>query len=546
MKSAARRPWTVAAVFLPLVAFAWVYPGHYSTGELAVSVHDAVADGAVPNATVALTCDEGNRVSRTTNAAGTADFRGLHSGDRCLVTISQPHYVTAHYCADERSSCSDRVEIPPAPKFERITVRLERAGMVSGTVRDSGGMPVKNAILMLLGARFGDLSDVVPVMGTVSAKTGHFEIQSVPPGRYYLGVHAPKEHRVENGRELMPSVVYFPGTERSEDASPVEVSAQKNNVLKDLTLPLKAGVSVTGSIAAKFSAGQVRLYSDVHNNPRWLYPLSTLSSPSRQFTFTAVPPGRYRVYADLSPGASAASRDWCDFEVGVTPVTLPILTPTLPAYVSGVIRYAGSLAPGGASKVPALTVSLEPERTGFGDYASSEADNDAFSFPEVSPGEYQVVIGGLPKTWYVQQIRYNGDPVHKVLTIQHARRGRLEVSVAPGGGAIDANVAQGGDRQVVIVVLMDENGGALVTVKATERGEAHFNNLAPGNYRLTTFSSPEFRAYLLPQSRRTLLSRSVSVHLGPSSEVRMELTMLGVDPELAAASPTATTCCRER
>jgi hypothetical protein len=136
----------------------------------------------------------------------------------------------------------------PAPVVDLIKTpcsnvdfALESDGRVNGKIVDAEGKPAINVAVSLVPVELMPANETVPTnrdlhsVGTQTDEQGRYEIRSVPPGRYVLGVNL-GPGSPEPGWNAFPRT-FYPGTPDRSQATILEVSEADQKVDQDFRLP---------------------------------------------------------------------------------------------------------------------------------------------------------------------------------------------------------------------------------------------------------------------------------------------------------------------
>lgn len=159
------------------------------------------------------------------------------------------------------NGATDPIRLASVHACERADFNIHFDGRVGGTVRDANGVAVVGANIVLALAEMADVAAGVRYnRAAVTDKDGAFELRTVPPGRYVVGVNIDPhfENMVilpgKEGRWIWPRV-FHPGSYEAKDATLIELGAGEKRALPPLRLPENlAARAVTG--VARWPDGQ--------------------------------------------------------------------------------------------------------------------------------------------------------------------------------------------------------------------------------------------------------------------------------------------------
>ena len=162
---------------------------------------------------------------------------------------------------------------------------LGQRGVVTGILRTSTGLPLEEIRIAVTPV---DQSISPGAFEALTDSTGHYRLERIPPGRYYILVGM-------NGRRF-----YFPGVTDQRNATAVEVNAGGTLEVPDTVVP---GGPVTGRIVASGMGRRVEnlvlccdYFKQIQFSQRGLKqgsPLLPTISEDGSFVFPFVPTGNY-------------------------------------------------------------------------------------------------------------------------------------------------------------------------------------------------------------------------------------------------------------
>jgi hypothetical protein len=195
----------------------------------------------------------------------------------------------------------------------QIATPSQTGGTLSGTLRTADGAPLADIRVTTVAVDAGALS--VSELRTTLTRTdssGHFLLQGVPPGRYYIAAG------------LISYPIYYPGSASLKDAREIDVQAGavieninfsvdhprgfrvSGRLVDDSGVPVK---SVVSSVSLNFPELLGRLSKPVGNTPRvtlladpWSTPYTAAVDNNGVFELDGTPPGNYRLWVNGAAG----------------------------------------------------------------------------------------------------------------------------------------------------------------------------------------------------------------------------------------------------
>jgi hypothetical protein len=327
---------------------------------------------------------------------------------------------------------------------------------VSGRVTDSSGAPVEGARvrpgrLWYRQERPVFVDQPVPSGWAVTDASGHYRLESVPPGEVYILVSVPRADPGDGTRFRLGGA-FHPGVAMLDEATPIRVNPGAHHPGVDVVVPRVELHQVVVELGAAASASDVRVVlvassGDVVRNLPWV-PDGTPPT-----TGPRLPPGRYLVWA-RARAADRSRAAWLGVDLqGDVQLRLE-LVPTgrihgrvivergasrdvtvAPHRVKNLSQSAGSFlgggAPPGATQVVADLLldgravdPLAPDRTDVG-------PDGRFALEELF-GPRRLRVLGLPEGW-------------QVIAVRQGRSDRTEsrIDVAPGQTVSDVEIVVG-------------------------------------------------------------------------------------------------------
>jgi hypothetical protein len=150
---------------------------------------------------------------------------------------------------------TDPIRLASLHACERADFNVHLDGRLSGSVQDANGAPVVGANIVLAVA---DLADVAAGVrynrSAVTDKDGAFELRTLPPGQYVLGLNIDPhfENMVilpgKDGRWIWPRV-FYPGSADVKRATRIDLGAGEKRTLARFRLPEELVVRPVAGIA---------------------------------------------------------------------------------------------------------------------------------------------------------------------------------------------------------------------------------------------------------------------------------------------------------
>jgi len=395
-------------------------------------------------------------VSTISDDQGRFVFSGLPAG-RYTVVARKPAYLPAFHGATEPGKTGTPVLLTTGAKAS-IRLALHRGAVLSGTVRDAAGHPLREVpvrvistssvtalssdalltddrgawrafglaageyVVVVVPRLTGSAGDLFELGRTeIDARLRALEQRHGGPAALAAAPPASVAAAQPSARPAPKSIapVYYPGTPVASGASRIRVAAGEERGGVDIALVPVSVVTVSGSIQQNGSIEMTRIRPTITlvGAP----PLQLVSSPSLvgpapdgTFSFTGVTPGRYNLVVRTGQGAGMSLPDGrgftsnnpgvpslyasADFDVDGRDVSgLTFALQPLPA-LSGQLEFSGSAQPPEPATVRvAVQGPPRPGGAAFFNYTGPPLSSGHTGV--VSPGNTFEIPGILPGTF---------------------------------------------------------------------------------------------------------------------------------------------------
>lgn len=406
---------------------------------------------------------------------------GLPSRGAYTVRVQAAGYYPASFGQLNPSGPSGVLRVEAGQPPYEITIRMWRAAVITGTLRDAFGDPaprVRVEARSVQGLRRGDPA-------AASAETddqGRFRLPGLLPSRYVVAVA-----RTSRSADPALPVVLCPGTSVAADATIVALQSGDVQDGADCWLPLDRGFAVDGQVREAGDPVPKVTATLVQDSPGGIIVASTQTDAQGAFRFAGVPMGNYfidvvRNAAPPRPGEPGAASGRASVSVsgGVSDVLVAIVPGGV---VRGQVRFAGDRLKPDSALVGRMRIVLYPlgER---GRPVTLVVDRDGTVEAQSLPiGDYIVSVASAPPAWSLLSV--SGDiPArddvivgvesgrsHTIVVTMTGQAGRVSGFVSPAPGIADPAqvvllpqnwrdwVARGRLSLVMRVVVAEANGG---------------------------------------------------------------------------------------
>lgn len=353
--------------------------------------------------------------------------------------------------------------------------------------------------------------------------------------------------------------IYHPGSPQVAMASTVTLGPSEEKAGIDVALQVVPLATISGTLSGVMPLPRgVRVYLTEEGPIQGLGTKSARTAPDGRFTFAAVPPGQYRLSAQVtvresaearagelvdSPPAVARESYWARQDIAVDGASMPNVALSLQPAMSA----SGSVQFDGAAPRPELTrirISFLPI-----DLSSSEAEMELgsasgrvgedgrFTASGLAPGRYRVAASGAGSSWRLRSVALGGrEALDEPLEVEAGQDlGNIAITFADRMASLSGTVLQsdGTPAAGVTVILFPEDrrywmprARRIQAARPTTDGAFRLADLPAGDYRLATVVDPEPDIWFDPDYLGQLLPASIPVRLG-EGEARVQDVRVG-------------------
>jgi len=479
-----------------------------------------------------------------------------------------------------------------------IVMRMLTVASVSGRIRDNAGQPATAVTVQLFRFSYDETGQrkVQRVTSTRTDDRGEYRMYYLTPGSYYVSAgNQPGENQQLGvsgiaGLEALMfgagystanriaqnyTTTYYPGVADENSARPIDVQPGADLRGIDLLVSPQQSYRVRGRVVDS-RTGQPPPTASVSINVQTPDPSSILlggflgaASNYRpadgSFEFQNVSAGTYTVSAsipnppqqrpvdfnNLSPAerqAYSQSLQAAELARPKASVTAKVvngdvdgvlLTLGVSGSLTGRIRVESAAgAPAGLGFVRVqLRGGPGPANdilSGGGPQSRPVTAEGTFRIDNVWPGEYRLLVGGLPQGFYVKEARLGEtDVLNGPLGFTGADLRALDLLISSNVGTLDgATVDAAGQpmpgAQVVLIPTNRERAELFRPVVADLNGRFSISNIAPGEYTLAAWEALEPNAFFDPNAIRQAESAGKAVRIGEGSSQNVSVSGIPV------------------
>jgi hypothetical protein len=513
-------------------------PRPAATYRIAGKVVDAHSGAPLGRASVRIADVKERSEARTLTAddEGNFLFDGLAQGKYSLTAVRRG-YIEQSY--EEHDQYSTAIAVGPGLSSEGLIFKLNAEGIISGTVTDEAGEPVRSAQVRL----FQD-EDANGIRATRQRETvntddrGMYELSNLHPGAYFLVVTAHpwysqrlRQFEPLNGSQGQDTTqsqsldvayptTYYPGVTDQDAATPIPIKGGDR---------LEADISLTAQPAMRLRLNTPQ--GDL--NPGVTVALNQtvfgqVESPPARVVFNSngpievegVLPGHYDVTVShfvAGQGEGATKHFSADVTSGMTELTEDAGLDAIP--VTGkVVAMDG--------KLPAMSgISLRAASSRRPQYAPL---NEAGEFTlEVSPGTYEV-LGNINGMHLISLNAAGAQLEGRMLTVKTGDVPKLEIVAGTGHGEVEGTALLAGKPIGGVMVLLapeDPKNNHILFRRDQSDSDGTFDlaDVFPGRYRLLAIQNGWDLEWASPAVLQAFLARSVPLVVKSGDHLRQTI-----------------------
>jgi protocatechuate 3,4-dioxygenase beta subunit len=481
--------------------------------------------------------ERGQPKNATSDASGHFQLKNVEPG-RYHLYAARNGYARQEYGQRASHGSGTILTLTAGQHLKDISFRLTPAAVIAGHVYDEDGEPVAEAEVQAL--RFQYEKGQRKLTTSRTARTddlGEYRLYGLEPGQYYVSASYNPHRFGSEGPEAGYAPVYYPGIADPNRASALDLHPGDELPGTDFTLVLVKTFNVKG-----------RVYDAVNSRPgihttilleprnaevrRWtMTSQSFVQDPQGAFELRGVVPGSYYLLALSTEGdkqyTAREAVEVSDSDVeGVSLVIGPGID------LKGRIRVEGNAA----LDPSVLNIWLQPreQMMYFGGSRPSIKSDGAFTISNVSDGDYQFEMWGLPEDFYLKALRVgSSDVLASDLSVSCKQPpGTLEVVLSPNGGRVDGRVLKE-DKPFsgATVVLVPEEGRRkeerlYESTSTDQEGQFSIRGITPGEYTLFAWETIEEGAYQDPEFLRPYKDRGKPIRVVEGSKLNSQLDLI--------------------
>jgi hypothetical protein len=433
--------------------------------------------------------------SLVTSENGHFEFNLLGAGKYSLQGARRG-FIAASY--DQHEQYSTAIVTGTGVDTENLTLRLNPGAVLSGTVLDESGEPVRQATVSLYREDHSvGVSRVVQSNGAMTDDRGAYEFAHLSPGNYFVSaiakpwyaVHPPSlgtqgasdSPTVDRNLDVAYPTTYYPDATDADEAVPIPLKGGDRLQIELRLSPVPAlhlRFHVSDDGQHGFSAPMLQRRAFDSEQPA---PNDGMQRISRGvYELTGVPAGRYSIRSAGANGQQVQGEvdlvnDGQELDTGIG------------EQVSSV--KASVQVPGQKDTPSQLALGLSDSQRRVVAYQNLDPKGEA-QFENVTPGKYTIVVfgQGSGKAYAVARISSQGsDVMGNSLNLPAGTALEISVSLVTGSVSVEGFARQAGKgtagAMIVLVPQDPENHRELFRRDQSDLdGSFNLPNVVPGTY----------------------------------------------------------------
>lgn len=477
---------------LPLLAFQAAPASDSTQGVIEGRVVQSKTGEPIKKALVVIQRRQDEGIGAVSDAEGRFRFERLESGPYTISVDLSGFFI-------DPQSERQVIDVIPRSSGSEVTLKMLRAGAISGRVTDVDGDPVIGANIQA-SAVIGKAKNV---FGALTDDRGEYRIYNIPPGKYRIAASwqarpQSRQVKMQGPKGGSWAVTWYPAALDRKLAQTLELADASDVHGIDIQLQRATGVTIRGTVVAGAGAppGAISFVT--------LSPIPSagaapghdqlIQNPGGAFEIGDILPGTYVLSATAPLGQKPYSASRI-IQIGNTDIDGVQLLLGPPQTLTGVV-----VPPEGRKLPPgliALFANRDGRRNGGGGASQLSADG-SFQIANVAPGDYDVIVAntGPGDDLYVSAIEAGDtDALSAGVHVGGQPVEPLRIRLKANGGTVQANVVNkdGKPQPDMNVNLLPDsprrNEMALYgQCKTDSTGTCQIMGVTPGSYHVFAFA----------------------------------------------------------
>jgi hypothetical protein len=168
--------------------------------------------------------------------------------------------------------------------------------------------------------------------------------------------------------------------------------------------------------------------------------------------------------------------------------------------------------------------------------ASLDKDGE-FTLQNVSPGQYRIVLAGIPQGYFIKKEDYGGvDVLNQPLRFDSSQSAKLEIVISPNSGQLTGVSLDGKGLPAagIQTVLIPDHGRDRIELYKTaitdEAGRFSITAIPPGDYKIFAWEYIEPNFWFDPDVVRSSEAKAHAIHIGELSKESIEVRTIPIAP----------------
>ncbi len=271
--------------------------------SMAASISGVITDSnGQPLANVSITLKEKSGESwyysefTSTEDDGTYQFPNLFINDYRVEVHYAEGYVTEYYnnVTVENDASIIKVE-SNSDVLSDIDFSLDSAGKITGTIRDTNGLPISFFFISIF--KYDNTQNTWLVADNANVYSdGIYKFENLQPGKYRIRYG---DFDFGNIASNSVDVEYFNNAQSLETSSDIEIVPNDEKVI-DVVLGDIVRGSISGKVSNNANIGieNVNVLLDIKESGRWTYAGRTTTTIDGSYSFSSLLANEYRIKAD--------------------------------------------------------------------------------------------------------------------------------------------------------------------------------------------------------------------------------------------------------
>jgi hypothetical protein len=462
-------------------------------------------------------------------------FHGLAQGHYVL-SAARPDFGTIYFGQLPDPGEIQTIHVGGQEKEKVVAFRLLPRSSVAGVIRDEFGEAIVGASVTLLRPLWSDGKvSLQPANQVTTDDRGQYRITNVVQGAYVVCATADS-----GGSAAVPSssqvdfLSRIPPRYYARSWGPSLRIAAGQRVTADLAIASTSGVRVAGRIVNGVPNIGINLHL-IRNDPQdagsQFWP-GSIDSAKGTFEFRGVPPGNYRLEADLCGQISQGEKVSLGAQLPIVVGSADLNAIELALEPTAEIEVALHGLENNKPDLDAVSVGLRSttQEQSEPQWANS-VEGGSLRMTSIRPGSYWLLTRSKD-TMCVQSAKLGMHEVlHGQVHIASAAAAHLDVMVSPHCGIIKGRVMSNErpvpDAKVLLLLSGSaKNPGDLVTGFTDDEGDFSFPALPFGRYQLWAWSVDEFGSFVGPLNLADQEKHAITADVGSDEPVKVELMLL--------------------